>query len=142
MTLQEAIAIFGHAHAKALAQSDGVARAVEDLRLGGFSIDHIDLTLLLLPVEDAQSIPQSDADFLRVMRIAPDLAPTTRKRFARWPRKKYHLALCVIFLAAALLFTGCANVHINIGCRAAAPTLSNAPSHSIQKHPVCGVSYE
>ncbi|MHB1794616.1 MAG: hypothetical protein ACYCPO_06580 [Acidobacteriaceae bacterium] len=47
------------------------------------------------------------------------------------------LLLCV---AVALLpLAGCADVHVELGCQKTAPTLTNAPTHIIEKSPVCGL---
>lgn len=42
-------------------------------------------------------------------------------------------------LFAALSLTGCASIHVDFDCQAAAPTVTASPSHAVQKHPVCGL---
>jgi hypothetical protein len=120
------------------AESAAIAAAIEKIESSGWEIGLAETTLRIL-LKPQLCKQQSDADFLRDMRITPDITPVRRKRFARWPRKKYSVALLIVWLFGASLLTGCANIHVELGCQSTAPILTNTPSHTIQRHPACGL---
>lgn len=94
MTRDEALEIFDRAFAVAIHESDLISEAFTRVREAGFIVTDAELTLnLVLKQEPSQpAVPAiSDADFLRGMRIVPDVVPNIappqkqRRRFHRWP---------------------------------------------------------
>ncbi|MHB1673810.1 MAG: hypothetical protein ACYCSP_06115 [Acidobacteriaceae bacterium] len=139
MTVDDAIKLFDEALGHAIQESDAIAKVVEQIHQSGMEIEDFNLTLhLILRARPREGV--SDAEFLRKMHIAPDLTPEKRRRrFLPWPGKRRSLAVLFAILMLLPALTGCANVHVDLGCQSGAPTITNAPSHVIQKHPVCGL---
>ena len=140
MPIEEAIEVFHIALKEAIKRSDAIPRAIEIIRQGGWVIEDIEVILYLEPRELKSPQPKTtDADFLREMHIVPDMMPRRRKHFGRWPTKRRTLVLLLVFGFSLMLVNGCANIRVDLGCQSSAPTVTNAPSHTNQKHPVCGL---
>ena len=140
MTAEEAIEVFDIALKEAIKQCDAIPRAIEIIRHGGWSIEDVETILYLRMHESNRPQPKtSDADFLRDMHIVPDMVPRPRKRFGRWPTKRRSIVLPLVAFFALAVLLGCAGVRVELGCQSSAPTVTNPPSHTNQKHPVCGL---
>lgn len=78
--------------------SDTFAEAIEQIQQGGFSLEGITFYLIVAPVEAGPvQEGQSDAKFLRDMRIEPNLTPgitratgprRRRRKFLGWPIRR------------------------------------------------------
>lgn len=140
MTHEDALRLFDAAIGDAFRKSDAITNVVEQIQQSGYVIEDFELTLSLLL--KPQPVPPgiSDADFLREMHIVPELTPRKRRRhFARWPGKRWSLAVLFSILMLLPAFTGCADIRVDLGCQPGAPTITSAPSHTNQRHPVCGL---
>jgi len=70
---KKAIRNLFEAMVESLSVTPGFAEYIEALRAVGLVLAEANLDLVVIPVGDAQVPEQSDADWLKSMRIAPDL---------------------------------------------------------------------
>ena len=98
MKTEDASRLLDEALRHTVENSDTFAEAIEQIQQGGFSLKGITFYLIVAPVE-ARAVQegQSDAKFLRDMRIEPNLTPgitraagprRRRRKFLGWPIRR------------------------------------------------------
>lgn len=70
---QQAIGNLYHALVQSLAATPGFAEYIADLRAAGLCLTEANIDLSIVALQDDHAPEQSDANWLKSMRIAPDL---------------------------------------------------------------------
>jgi hypothetical protein len=70
---QQAIHTLYQAMVQSISTAPDLARNIQALRAVGLCLAEATLDLFIAPIDDDQVPPQSDAEWLKSMRIAPDL---------------------------------------------------------------------